>query len=72
MPKLHSRESLVSSARLDLATRVLDWQKAHGGLTTAETLQTLSSVLSDELGAILKYEIRYERHENYDTPGGWE
>lgn len=64
--KLHPRLQLVTTAELDLQTRVLAWMKEHDELTTAEILMTLSSVLSHELNGILRLLLRKERHGTTD------
>jgi len=60
---------MVDAARLDLTRRILDWQDEQEELTTWEVLKILSDVLSSKIGNIAKYEIRYERHGNYEKKG---
>jgi hypothetical protein len=73
--RVHPRERIVSEARIELQEVVLDWQKKHSTetddpLTLMEALSVINDVLSSTLGHAFKYEIRYERHGNYDKPGG--
>jgi hypothetical protein len=72
MPRLHERESIVREASIDLAEALIEWRKQHDGLTDAERMSVLLGELSSSVAGTLKYQIRYERHGNYDTPGGWE
>ena len=71
MPRQHPRESLVSTARSDLSGTIARWQADHD-LTEAETTAILVEQLAGAVGGIAKYQIRFERHGDYDKPGGWE
>ena len=69
MPIMHPREKLVTNAEQVLRKACL---KVSDGLTTAEYLRVVTSVLSDEVQGMLKLMIRQERHpDNPDKPGGW-
>jgi len=70
MPKIHERESLVKSAELQLREAIVEMMKSWD-LTTFETIQVFNKVMSEEIASVVKYQIRFERHGNYDTPGGW-
>lgn len=70
--KIHERERVVREADAALRQAVLDWSAKHDQLTVNETLQVLNRVSSDQVAAILKYEIREERHGDQDRPGGLE
>lgn len=64
----HERHAVVHAAELDLMELMLGWEKRHD-LTSAEWGLLITAMLSRELGNHFKYEIRYERHGDYDTPG---
>jgi len=68
MPRIHPREQLVKDAEMKIKTAIVE---ACKGLTTAESLQVVNHACHEEIGGILKYEIRMERHGNTNTPGGW-
>lgn len=73
-PRVHERERTVTNARLKLSDAVRDWEdtEEYEALTEAEALQVLMSVFSDRILGWTKYQIRFERHGDHDTPGGWE
>lgn len=72
MPQRHPRVLLVSEAESALMDRVLKWRRKDASkLTTWEIASVLASVLAGQLSGLSKYEIRHERHGNYDTPGDW-
>jgi len=65
---IHEREKPCR----DAASEIRDvLHKATEDLTLWETISVVTSVFQEFLGGIAKYEIRHERHGNYDTPGGW-
>jgi hypothetical protein len=72
MVRMHEREAGVRAAEADLQSRLLEWQKSSvvEDLTPLEMMRVVQSVLGDELSSMIKYEIRYERHGDYDSPGG--
>lgn len=72
MRRLHKRESIVNSARVDLLQKVIDWQQDHEDLTNGEYIALLNSVFSDLIGTWAKYHIREERHGGSDKAGGIE
>lgn len=65
--KLHKREAIYRKAELDFNIFYVEWVKKHH-LTDGEILMILASSIS----TIAKYQIRYERHGNYNEPGGLE
>jgi len=70
MPKAHPREEIVAKAEVELREAVMKIRRF--GLTQAERMQAINSVLFEEISEMLKYEIRLERHGRADKPGGWE
>lgn len=52
----------------------MDWMSEDDSkqLTEAELLTVLIGELSRMAQSTLKYQIRFERHGNYDDPGGLE
>lgn len=69
----HERERLVTGASLALTDAVLEWRRSEEvkDLTMPELLSVMQSVLGDQISGELKYAIRFERHGNFDTPGGF-
>lgn len=67
--RLHEREPIVLKASADLRMAVVDWEREHD-LSNLEAHAVILDVLGTELGQYFKYEIRMERHGNYDEPGG--
>ena len=67
MSKLHKREMKVEQAKSQMSIQVLE-MKEKNDLTDIEYLQWLTSMQQ----SCLKYMLRYERHGDYDTPGGLE
>lgn len=67
-PKIHPRSVVVNDARLALTKAI---GECTALLTTAETIQVVTTVMSNELLGIAKYAIREERHGNTDKPGDW-
>ena len=67
--KIHKRESIVRLAELDITEAVHKITEKHK-LTTLEMLCVVNGAMSGVIGSIVKYEIRNERHGNYDKPGG--
>ena len=65
--KIHPREKLVEEAEHKIRGVVFDATK---DLTLFERVQVVARVLNGELLSTCKYQIRYERHGNTDTPGG--
>jgi hypothetical protein len=69
--RLHSREDVVTRARLDLADRILDWRRTHEDLTCGEMFSVLGDVGCGQIANLAKYLIREERHpDDPDKPGG--
>ena len=62
--KLHPRHDIVCRADLEFRQWLLDFEKRHG-LTTAEVVRMHSAAISEHM----KYEIRLERHGDYDKKG---
>lgn len=72
MFQMHPRVRLVSQASIDLRKFLLEWAEGSASvLTDTETLTVLMSILAGEVETILKHQIRFERHGNYDSPGGF-
>lgn len=67
LPTLHPRERLVTKAKLDLQMAI---EGPLEGLTEAEKLRVVNSVLSSYIGSVVKYAIREERHGDLEKPGG--
>lgn len=67
-PKVHPRERITKEAAQKLRLAIAEVTRE---LTTWETTQVVALVFGEELSGIAKYQIRYERHGNYDTPGGF-
>jgi hypothetical protein len=70
LPRIHEREKPVREAECELRQAILDVEKKHD-LTEAELLRVVNGVCSETIGSIAKYHIRFERHGDTDTPGGW-
>ena len=70
--RLHAREIVINEAELELLTKINEWTKQHPDLTSAEYLKILLGVCHDQAQALLKIEIRIERHGDANTPGGAE
>lgn len=70
--QMHPRRVVVRQAKSALSSALLDWEESDAvkDLTPLEVLSVLQDVLGGQLSSLLKYEIRHERHGNYDTPGG--
>ena len=64
---LHPREQLVTEAKLKLQMAL---EGVLEGLTEAEGLRVVNSVLSGYVGSVAKYAIREERHGGLEKPGG--
>ena len=73
MPRVHEREQIVRAADLKLQEALLAWQKSPEvkELTGPEYVQILTDQLSSRVLGWAKFEIRFERHGDYETPGGW-
>jgi type III secretory pathway component EscV len=72
MPRLHERQQIVTEARMALMEALVEWAEQYEEvLTPAEYLATLVGESTSVVQSNLKYQIRYERHGNTDTPGGW-
>lgn len=69
MPKIHPREKIVREAEAGIRLAV---EKHTKDLTLFERMKVITQVLSNEIGGDCKYQIRYERHGDYETPGGLE
>lgn len=71
--RIHPRAKLLIQARSALREAVLGWSDDHPDLTEAEWLSAVSSVLLEQVGDVVKYMLRAERHpDNPDKPGGIE
>ena len=75
MVLMHPREQLCREAESELRLAIAAVTCKKGGvfskLTLVEEMQVLNTVFSGEVGGILKYALRYERHGNTDTPAGF-
>ena len=67
--RIHKREFTVRQAELEITEAVHKITDKHK-LTTWEMLRVVNVALSGVIGSIVRYEIRNERHGNYDKPGG--
>ena len=72
LPRIHPREVLVEEARRDLSSALLEWEKGHDNLTTAEHIKVVTGVFNDHILSMMKFAIRHERHGDPDKPGGLE
>lgn len=64
--KMHPRAVIVEARKRALLLAVID---ATADLTSAESLQLVTSVMSDHILGIAKYAIREERHGDQNKPG---
>lgn len=62
--KLHERHDIVHAAELEARRWLMDWEKRHG-LTALEAIRCHASWIQTHT----KYEIRMERHGNYEKKG---
>ncbi len=71
--RIHEREQLTQKAGFLLTDHLIEWMETPEAreLTSAEYTMVLIDKLSQHIQGHLKYEIRYERHGNRDTPGGF-
>lgn len=70
-PKVHIREQITRKAEQELRSFLWDLHKREDlGLTNIEYKMLLHSILSEEVSRYFKYELRMERHGNYDKPSG--
>jgi hypothetical protein len=70
--KIHARFFLVQRAEVELGLAISEFmlkQDKAEPLTQVEWLQVLNNVMNKELGHVIKYMIREERHGNQETPG---
>lgn len=71
MLEFHEREQLTRKADRALNEKILEWMKEWSAiLTPAEETKIVLSQCNNHIQQIMKYEIRYERHGDTDSPGG--
>lgn len=70
LPRIHPRRQQCVQARLDIEKAILEITQKHE-LTEAESLMAINGACSGQIGHIIKYAIRRERHGDEDKPGGW-
>jgi hypothetical protein len=72
--RVHEREAAVTAAKIKLQELLIAWAESPEvhELTGPEYVQVLTDQLSNRVLSWAKYEIRFERHGNYDDPGGLE
>ena len=73
LPRLHEREIICREAeqKLRAAVSLVTCDKEFSKLTYFEALSVMQNVFGGELQVFLKYAIRFERHGNTSTPGGF-
>ena len=67
--RLHPRDIIQRKARNKVIQVLSDIQKEFD-LTEIEMLQLVRELESDHVDNFFKYQLRYERHGNFDTPSG--
>lgn len=72
LPRIHPRETIVRKAQRALESDILEWDKKHKDLTTAEHISVFTSACNSHLSHLMKHLIRMERHDDPDKPGGLE
>lgn len=65
--KIHPREALVREAENKIR---LVYVEALKGLTTCEAISVVNHMAFTEIGGMMKFAIREERHGDTDKPGG--